>query len=122
MASERWVLRCLLFALPLIWCAVGCSNEERRSLAATSKPVAPARHVSLSAEEQEIVSPKEQDPVVTELTPNVRRQEDAIASSAKAALKPLLSALFTYHRQHGRYPVALDDIVRDSLLPKLPAR
>jgi hypothetical protein len=50
----------------------------------------------------------------------VSPEEDAIMSSAKTALQPVIAALETYHRQHGRYPAALDSLVQASLLTKSP--
>jgi hypothetical protein len=75
--------------------------------------VFPAGHESDSPPANGTLSP-EDDAIVSSA------EEDTIVSSATVALQPVIAALETYHRQHGRYPGAIGDLVRESLLAKSP--
>jgi hypothetical protein len=74
----------------------GCSDVESRVLPAEPRPDSTAARASRSPE------------------------EEAIVSSARVALQPVIEALETYHRQYGRYPAALDNLVHASLLARFP--
>jgi hypothetical protein len=45
----------------------------------------------------------------------------AVLDSAEVAVQPVVDALRAYRSRHAGYPAALDDLVRDGLLPRLPA-
>jgi hypothetical protein len=45
----------------------------------------------------------------------------AVLDSAEVAVQSVVDALQAYRSRHDGYPAALDDLVRDGLLPRLPA-
>ncbi len=46
----------------------------------------------------------------------------AVLDSAEVAVQPVIDALRAYRSRHDGYPAALDELVRDGLLPQLPAQ
>ncbi len=94
-ASACWFVLRLSLAL-LVISGTGCSDDETRHVAAKSEPLRPAKDAHVSPEEEAIVLP------------------------AETVFQPVLAALETYHRKHGHYPAALDGLVNDFLLPKVP--
>lgn len=110
MASESWLRRRLSMALFAVFCA-GCSRQDgdRTALAGPLKP----------AVSNAVAAPSKPDAAAQE---TIRSPvERVIVERAKTALQPTITALGTYHQQHGRYPATLDELVRASLLPQLPA-
>jgi hypothetical protein len=95
--------RCVSVALFLIACA-GCSHARSQPVTPKSEQVAPA---------PKPIAPFKQ-------ATNVSPEEDAIVSPAVKAFEPVIVALETYHKEHGRYPAALGEPVSDSLLAKAP--
>jgi hypothetical protein len=105
MASGRWLLRRLSPPLPIIL-GSGCSDVGSGGF--------PAKHERGSSAAKATISPEEA------ANATISPEEAAIVSSAKAALKPVIAALETYHRHHGRYPATLDDLVHESPLARSP--
>ena len=110
MSSGFWLLRRLSLPLLMILCP-GCSDVDSSVFPANRKPDASASKAT--------ISPVEEDPLLA-MRRARKMQEDAIVSSARVALRPVITALETYHRQYGRYPAALDNLVHESLLAKSP--
>jgi hypothetical protein len=103
MARGRSLLYRLSLPLLIMLCP-GCSDVD--------SGVFPANHQPNSSAAKATTSPT--------VMAAISAEEAAIVSSARVALEPVIAALEAYHRQHGRYPAALENLVDESLLAKFP--